>query len=62
MNPELRKTAQNFLTAYEEANDLPIINPMRYKECRYYLEWAVQIISECIVEDYKIIPQDQIGE
>jgi hypothetical protein len=68
MNDKLRKDVQNFLLDYEErlfmlgllnggnieytlADDLKTTNSL--------LETSVDLLRKCVVDDYKIIPQDQ---
>jgi hypothetical protein len=68
MNDKLRKDVQNFLLDYEErifmlellnggniehtlADDLKTTNSL--------LETAVNLLQKCVVDDYKIVPQDQ---
>jgi hypothetical protein len=67
MNDKLRKDVQEFLLDYEErlfmlgllngnkiehtlADDLKTTNSL--------LETAVNLLQKCVVDDYKIVPQD----
>jgi hypothetical protein len=67
MNDNLRKNVQEFLLDYEErlfmlgllntnkiehtlADDLKTTNSL--------LETAVNLLQKCVVDDYKIVPQD----
>jgi hypothetical protein len=67
MNDKLRKNVQEFLLDYEErlfmlgllnggniehtlADDLKTTNSL--------LETAVNLLRQCVVDDYKIVPQD----
>jgi hypothetical protein len=67
MNDKLRKNVQEFLLDYEErifmlgllnggnightlADDLKTTNSL--------LETAVNLLQKCVVDDYKIVPQD----
>ena len=55
MNDTLRTTVQNFLVDYDNtANDLTSI-----ADYNLWLETAVELLQKCVVDDYKIIPQDQ---
>jgi hypothetical protein len=71
MNDKLRKNVQEFLLDYEErlfmlgllnggniehtlADDLKTTNSL--------LETAVNLLQKCVVDDYKIVPQDQDQE
>lgn len=62
MNDNLRKNVQEFLLDYEErlfmleiehtlSDDLKTTNSL--------LEISVDLLRKCVVDDYKIIPQDQ---
>jgi len=67
MNDKLRKNVQEFLLDYEEklfmlgllngnkiehtlADDLKTTNSL--------LETAINLLQKCVVDDYKIVPQD----
>jgi hypothetical protein len=67
MNDKLRKNVQEFLLDYEErlfmlgllnggniehtlADDLKTTN--------FLLETSVNLLQQCVVDDYKIVPQD----
>jgi hypothetical protein len=67
MNDKLRKNVQEFLLDYEErlfmlgllnggniehtlADDLKTTNSL--------LETAVNLLQQCVIDDYKIVPQD----
>ncbi len=45
MTKELKEIVHNFLAAYEQANELPIIRPMSYGQSIYLLSIAVDILK-----------------
>ena len=45
MNTEIKEIVHNFLTAYEQANKLPILSPMSHNQCSYLLGVAVDILT-----------------
>ena len=54
MNPELRETIQNFLVDHDNtASDFNLADYM------LWLDTAIELLQKCVVDDYKIIPQDQ---
>jgi hypothetical protein len=67
MNDHLRKNVQEFLLDYEERlfmlgllNDNKIEHTLAddLKTTNSLLETSVDLLRKCVVNDYKIIPQD----
>jgi len=67
MNDNLRKDVQNFLLDYEErifmlalisGNKIEHSIADNLKTTNSLLETAVNLLQKCVVDDYKIIPQD----
>lgn len=67
MNDNLRKNVQEFLLDYEERLFmLALLNTNKIehtlsddlKTTNSLLETAVNLLQKCVVDDYKIIPQD----
>jgi hypothetical protein len=44
MTKEFKEIIHNFLTTYEQANELPILRPMSHNQCNYLLNIAVDIL------------------
>lgn len=44
MTKEFKDIIHNFLVAYEQANELPILRPMSHGQCNYLLSIAVDIL------------------
>jgi hypothetical protein len=44
MTKELKEIVHNFLSAYEQANALPVLRPMSYGQSIYLLSIAVDIL------------------
>lgn len=62
MNDKLRETVQNFLTEYQnKLTELSKLGLMGYEwdDANDWLEKAVHLLQQCVVDDYKVIPQDQ---
>jgi len=68
MNDKLRKDVQNLLLDYEERLFLSALlysNKIEHtladdlKTTTSLLETSVDLLRKCIVDDYKIVPQDQ---
>ena len=53
MNDNLRKTIQNFLVDHD--NTASNFNLADYM---LWLDTAIELLQKCVVDDYKIIPQD----
>jgi hypothetical protein len=45
MNNDFKEIIHSFLTAYEQANKLPILRPMSHMECISFLNVAVDILT-----------------
>jgi hypothetical protein len=45
MNNEFKEIIHNFLSAYEQANELPILRPMSHSQCICFLSVAVDILT-----------------
>jgi hypothetical protein len=67
MNDKLRKDVQNFLLDYEErifmlalisGNKIEHSDSDNLKTTNSLLETSVDLLRKCVVDDYKIIPQD----
>jgi hypothetical protein len=67
MNDKLRKDVQNFLLDYEERIFMLALNSGNkiehsladnLKTTNSLLETAVNLLQKCVVDYYKIIPQD----
>jgi len=66
MNDNLRKNVQEFLLDYEErlfmlafnANKIEHTLADDLKTTNSLLETAVNLLQKCVVDDYKIVPQD----
>lgn len=64
MNDKLRETVQNFLTDYQSySQDAPTyalgLNGYEWDDANDWLEKSIRLLQQCVVDDYKIIPQDQ---
>jgi len=68
MNDKLRKDVQNLLLDYEErlfmlsllySNKIEHTLADDLKTTTSLLETSVDLLRKCIVDDYKIVPQDQ---
>jgi hypothetical protein len=68
MNNKLRKNVQEFLLDYEErvfmlklisGNKIEHSDSDNLKTTNSLLETAVNLLQKCVVDDYKIVPQDQ---
>jgi hypothetical protein len=66
MNDNLRKNVQEFLLDYEERLFMLAFNANKIehslvddlKTTNSLLEISVDLLRKCVVDDYKIIPQD----
>jgi hypothetical protein len=67
MNDKLRKDVQNFLLDYEErlfmlalisGNKIEHSLSDNLKTTNSLLETSVDLLRKCVVDDYKIVPQD----
>jgi hypothetical protein len=67
MNDKLRKNVQEFLLDYEErifllallnTNKIEHSDSDNLKTTNSLLETAINLLQKCVVDDYKIIPQD----
>lgn len=56
MNDSLRTTIQNFLVDYDNTSTDESFGLADYN---LWLETAIELLQKCVVDDYKIIPQDQ---
>ncbi len=67
MNDNLRKNVQEFLLDYEErlfilafdANKIEHSLVDDLKTTNSLLETAVNLLQKCVIDHYKIVPQDQ---
>jgi hypothetical protein len=50
MSPQLRKTVQDFLVDY----DNPVNDFNNMANCDLWLETAINLLQQCVVDDYKI--------
>ena len=55
MNDKLREKVQNFLVDYDNTVD----DFMSRADCDFWMDTAINLLQQCVVDDYKIIPQDQ---
>lgn len=55
MNDKLREKVQNFLVDYDNTVD----DFMSRADYDLWMETAITLLQQCVVGDYKIIPQDQ---
>jgi hypothetical protein len=55
MNDKLRETVQNFLVDYDNTVD----DFMSRADYDFWMDTAINLLQQCVVDDYKIIPQDQ---
>lgn len=62
MNDKLRETVQNFLTDYQnrltELSKLGL-NGYEWDDEKDWLGKSIRLLQQCVVDDYKIVPQDQ---
>ena len=66
MNDNLRKNIQEFLLDYEERLFMSAFNANKIehnlvddlKTTNSLLETSVDLLRKCVVDDYKVIPQD----
>ena len=66
MNDKLRKNVQEFLLDYEERLFMLAFNANKIehslvddlKTTTSLLETSVDLLRKCVVDDYKIVPQD----
>jgi hypothetical protein len=66
MNDNLRKNVQEFLLDYEERLFMLAFNANKIehtlvddlKTTNSLLETSVNLLRKCVVDDYKIVPQD----
>jgi len=57
MNQQLRETIQNFLVDHDNTE-----SDFNLADYMFWLDTAIELLQKCVVDDNKIIPQDQIGE
>lgn len=55
MTNELKETIQNFLVDYDNTVD----DFMSRADYDFWMDTAINLLQQCIVDDYKIIPQDK---
>jgi len=54
MNDNLRKTIQNFLVDHDNTS-----NNFNLADYMLWLDTAIELLQKCVVDDYKVVPQDQ---
>jgi hypothetical protein len=50
MSPQLRKTVQDFLVDYDHT----VSDPQSIADYDLWLETAINLLQQCVVDDYKI--------
>lgn len=56
MNDKLRETVQNFLVDW---NNTSMDEGFGLADYDLWMETAINLLQQCVVDDYKVIPQDQ---
>lgn len=56
MNDKLRETVQNFLVDWDNTS---MDEGFGLADYDLWMDTAINLLQQCVVDDYKIIPQDQ---